>query len=211
MIALSIGAASAPARAESQVWTSLAAQGRLDDTGPAGWLDLHLRRRGDSTLLIVRPAIGYAITKSFLVHAGYAYVPAFSDEGDDRVEHRIWQQLLGNITASPAVKLQARLRVEQRFGPAEGIAHRVRALARAQWAPSSTYPLQVVVWDELFVQLDDESWGPIAGYDQNRGFVGLGADTQLRGVRVEAGYLNVVGRARTDHAVSVNLVLNVMP
>jgi hypothetical protein len=54
------------------------------------------------------------------------------------------------------------------------------------------FPLQLVATNELFYQFNDLDWGPEAGIEQNRFFIGVGADTAIKGVRVDAGYMNVL-------------------
>lgn len=213
--ALLASVAPTPARAEGQLWTAVFLQARQSaDAGALGWLDLHARRRGDGTLFIVRPAVGYAFGKVIAAHVGYASVALDADEGDTTVEHRAWQQAVWTPDVSDTVKVQIRPRFEQRFRAGDpDIGYRARLLLRAQVAPT-TRPFQLVVTDEVFYALNDTA-GPAggsglsSGFDQNRAFLGLGVDTALKGVRVEAGYLNVVLRrdgAAIDHAFTVNLI-----
>jgi hypothetical protein len=201
------------AHADNQIWTAAFVQARPAPTGVAGWLDLHDRRRADGTLAIVRPAIGYALTKSLLVHAGYGWIHLLTDEGGNRTEHRAWQQVLWLAAPSPCVKTQVRARLEQRFGAGDDVGHRVRLFVRGQWAPSQRVQLQLVGWDEIFVGLNATDWGTPRGYDQNRLFLGVGVDTALRNVRIEAGYMNVVLRRDTqmDHILAVNLFATLAP
>lgn len=205
---------SATARAESQVWTALFAQGRLGRaSGPTAWFDGHARRRGDGTLFLLRPGLGYTLSPALTAHVGYAYIPRLADEGANRYEHRLWQQVIWSQPVGAAARVQVRGRLEQRFGGGDEIGNRARVFLRGQWAPTARVPIQLVVWDEVFWQLDDTDWGPVAGFDQNRGFVGVGTDTRIDGVRVEAGYLNIAFRkdSQIDHAIAVNVFLTLAP
>lgn len=202
-----------PAAAESQIWTAYTAQVRLGEkSGPAFWLDLQDRRRSDSTLYIVRPAVGYAFSPSLLAHFGFAWVPTdYDDPAMSTVnEYRLWQQVIGNHVVSDLFKTQARVRFEQRFGPGDDIGYRLRLLARGQYQPISDFALQLVVHDELFIGFNDTDWSAKKGFDQNRLFVGVGTDTKLKGVRVEVGYMNVYLNAvdRFDNIVAINLFSN---
>jgi hypothetical protein len=47
----------------------------------------------------------------------------------------------------------------------------------------------LVATEEYFVNLNTVSWGPVAGFDQNRLFVGVGYQMDSRW-RTEFGYLN---------------------
>jgi hypothetical protein len=204
--------APAPVRAEIQAWEVLTLMGRLDKegSGPAGWLDLQLRRRGASTQYIARPAIGWAFSPMLVVHAGYAYIPTDPDAGDHTTEQRIWQQAIYNGVVNPDLKYQLRPRFEQRFGPSSGVGLRLRAVGRIQWQPSHCAPLQLILWDELFFGLNETDDFKLKGFDQNRAFAGVGAETSVKGLRVELGYMNLVsqGGDKKDHVIAFFATLN---
>ncbi len=210
--ALLVGLTS-PARAdETQVWESLTVMGRSGkDSGLAGWFDFHARRRDTGTLFILRPGLGYAFSPEVIVHVGYAYIPVVIEGAPNPKEQRTWQQLLWNIPASDQLKLQLRLRAEQRFGAGDDVGFRARGLVRAQYQPSMGFPLQLVSTNEIFYQFNDLDWGPEAGFDQNRFFIGVGAETAIKGVRIDAGYMNVLFSDRMDHVLAINLIANLVP
>ncbi|MDB4962933.1 MAG: hypothetical protein JWP01_2932 [Myxococcales bacterium] len=211
IILLASVAAVAPAHAEIQAWDVITLMARLDESGgPAGWVDLQLRRRGGSTQYLARPALGWAFSPTLFAHVGYAWIPTAPDDGTYSSEHRVWQQALFNGTARPDLKYQVRARVEQRFGPGSGVGLRLRGLGRVQWQPSDRVPLQLVVWDELFVGLNETTDFALQGFDQNRAFAGVGVDTAIKGLRVEAGYLHLLTQAgdRTDHVLGFFVTAN---
>jgi hypothetical protein len=75
------------------------------------------------------------------------------------------------------------------------------------------WPVGLVAWDELFIGFNDVSWGPSAGYDQNRLFLGVARPVDDWG-RVEVGYLLAHLDREPDlvaHAVAVNLFVNARP
>lgn len=216
VVALAITAPSPTAHAEVQAWEVLTLMTRLDRSGgPAAWFDVQLRRRGDSTQYLIRPALGWAFDPNVFFHVGYLAVPTDFDTKDTTLEHRVWEQLLWNIPASAELKLQVRLRAEQRYGATSSLSnlgHRARILGRVQYQLDYAIPLQVVVWDELFMGINTPTtdFTLERGFDQNRAFVGIGVDTTVRGLRVEAGYMNFVTQAgdRMDHVVGFFVLSN---
>lgn len=195
------------------VWSSVALQADLDDeadTGPRLWLDLHGRRTASSFVGIVRPGVGWDLAKGVSVFAGYAWVPTVPDDPLAEVsnEHRAWEQALLS-TRMDGVQLALRPRLEQRFLAGDpDIALRARAWVRA--GIPVTGPVSLSVWDEVFLGLNETDWA-VAGFDQNRVFVGPAFALEEHG-RVEIGYLNAfLMRDSGDtllHAVSASLLLH---
>lgn len=209
---LAVLTATPVAHADRQIWTAAFLQARPDPTGITMWADVHGRRRADGLLAIVRPGLGWTFGPALAVHAGYAFVPTLVDEGDDRREQRIWQQVIWSH-AQGLAKFQVRGRLEQRFSASgDDLGHRARVFLRAQAAPWAEVPVQLVGWDEIFIGLNETDWRQPQGFDQNRLFLGFGTDTALKGVRVEAGYMNInLRHGPTDHALGVNLLAMLAP
>ncbi|MCH7689032.1 MAG: DUF2490 domain-containing protein, partial [Planctomycetes bacterium] len=104
-----------------------------------------------------------------------------------------------------------RSRLEQRFfetGEDTGLRFRQLVSWRQPFAYAEKYSF--VLWDEIFVHLNDTDWGANAGFDQNRFFVGIGLKRNFDSRwRTEIGYLNqhIDRRGRgnlTNHLLSVN-------
>jgi hypothetical protein len=193
-----------------QSWTALLGTANLDSALPGVrlWFDGHTRRGDAGNVFIFRPGVGYAITPWMSVWAGYAWIPVTSDATGDRFdEQRIWQQLiLSNRWLDGRVSAQSRTRVEQRFQEGTSdLGHRVRQFVRADYR-FENMPLGLVVWDELFWQLNDAGVFA-AGFDQNRIFVGPALHA-WDGFRVEFGYLNIVleraDQTLVHHALAIN-------
>jgi hypothetical protein len=210
--------AAAPARADTafdtQVWAAAFFTARLtgrepaDTSGLSGWLDLHARRGGAGVVGIVRPALGYRFTKTASAWAGYASVGVFDDDPDKSTqEHRAWQQGLFTVPLS-ALTVQVRPRLEERFREDQpDVAFRARLFVRANVAFGADSPVVLATWDEPFFHLNDAAWGPEAGFDQNRLFLGLGVKGPV-GSRVEVGYLNVTVLRPTGLFIGHNLGVN---
>lgn len=203
-------AQSAPPEQEFEGWLAVVGTAAFGDSPhrPSLWLDTHARRGADGTTAIVRPGVGVRLAPSTTLWLGYAYVPFFPDDGLARTdEHRMWQQSISTLDAGAGVSLQFRGRMEQRFRPGEpSVGFRARNFVRLGWMKEGS-KLGLVVWDEWFAGLNTVSWGPQAGYDQNRAFVGA-AIAMDRSVRLELGYLLVHQNRATDrlvHAVAMTL------
>jgi hypothetical protein len=140
--------------------------------------------------MILRPGIGWGIGEYLTLHAGYGYIHTFVDNGDDKHEHRLWEQALYVRPINKELLVQGRFRMEQRFIDGDdSTAHRMRLFGYLRYGPSPV-PLQLVISNELFISLN-ETAKVASGFNQNRAFFGLGADTHVKGLRVEGGYLNV--------------------
>ena len=176
-------------RAEEGGWIGSFNQVALTDTkmGPRLWLDLHDRRGSTGTVHIVRPAVGWALGEHTTVWMGYAWVPTVFDEAETTNEHRIWQQAIVMGSPVEGLSLSFRPRLEERFLADEDLGLRLRLFGRAGLRLGEGWGL--VVWDELFVQLNEPGWTAPQGLDQNRLFIGPMVQP-TPGVRVEVGYLN---------------------
>ena len=169
------------------VWEGVFLQAPLHDgrdTGPRVWLDLHGRRDGARFTGIVRPAVGWDLSRQTSVYAGYAWVPATVPGEGTAHEHRLWQQALWTEARGP-VSVALRPRLEQRVAAGvDGVGVRARFMGRVQWDLRD--PFALVASNEVFVGLSDSGFVP-AGFDQNRVFAG----PAIRGddLRVELGLL----------------------
>jgi hypothetical protein len=201
---------------DAGAWVGVFTRGDIDNDSTDGlkwWFDGHARFFDDSGGFgqsLVRPGIGYALTESATAWIGYGWIRTSPDSNADFDEHRIWQQLTWSKSID-SVTLGFRTRLEQRFlETGSDTGWRIRQLLSLrkpfQCAPRHTF----VVWDELFVHLNDTDWGARNGFDQNRLFIGFGwKRCHSSNWRVEIGYLNQfidqTGRDDTsNHLVSIN-------
>ena len=175
-----------------QVWTSVAGTAALNEesTGPSAWLDVHLRRSGANTVHIFRPGLGWRLGDAVSVWAGYGWIPTLPDEGDLQIENRFWQQVIAKHSAS-RLGFMSRTRFEQRLADSgDDLGLRVRQFGRVGWDWRDDGRCGLVVWDELFLGLNETDWGAPAGLDQNRLFAGVFLKSGTR-VRGELGYLSL--------------------
>jgi hypothetical protein len=211
---LSFLSLTSPARGEVihtfQAWDALIIQTRPKDaaSGPAIWFDAQARRGADATIGILRPGFGWYLGPRVSLWAGYLAQGTFRDAAPDTLEHRPWQQ--AQFTLGPqASTWTLRTRLEQRFLHNDAdLGLRVRQLVRLQHKLGRESAW--VLWDEIFLGLNETSWGQPAGFDQNRIFVGP-AWLPRRQVRLEGGYLSAFlvrpGVTTLVHSLSLNAFL----
>jgi hypothetical protein len=202
-----------------RIWGNVTARGNFGFIDPdfkrwRWWMEAQPRTREsgkEMDQLLIRPGIGYALTDHSTVWIGYAHVTNYPVAGDTIYENRIWQQymwsgptLLGAFTS--------RTRFEQRWQEnGNDTGGRFRQFFKFNW-PFSFHPAaSFVAWDEMFVHLNTTDWGARQGFDQNRGFAGIGYRWQPQ-ILTEIGYLNqFINTATTDrmnHILSLNLFLD---
>lgn len=200
---------------EPGYWGVITATGTGDRLTPKldkwrWWLEGQIRFLGDDPDFnqgLVRPGIGYAVTPGLTVWAGYGWFRTSPPSGSDFDESRIWQQLSWS-RAFDQVRFATRTRLEQRFVEGSNDTG-LRFRQRVELAYPSTSRVYATVNDEVFVNLNDTDYGALAGFDQNRFFVGPGwAVDEDRHVRIEAGYLNqYIDRPNRNDAMNHILVM----
>jgi len=218
-----------------QVWGNVTALGNFGAINPSNpelkkfrwWLEGQGRFGNDATQFtqsLIRPGLGYAITDKMVAWVGYAWAPTAEPLATKHPfdEHRLWEQVTW-ADNFPFGRLTWRSRFEQRWfdhmvpdpGP-NAVAHRFRQLIKlAVPLPAIDPNLSFIIQDELFINMTTAHPGWITqGFDQNRGFVGLGYKVNQYAT-VELGYMNqLINRphsARPDqmmHILGANLFLN---
>ena len=116
----------------------------------------------------------------------------------------------------PVGKLSLRSQLEERNNISQATASGTSVRYRGQI--KYAYPIADTKWsaiasNELFVNVNSVNWGPTAGIDQNRAFVGLGYEFN-KVWKTEFGYMNqAVNRNLNsmfiDNQLSLNLYINV--
>jgi len=168
-----------------------------------GWVEVN-PRFGDNVSeidqLLLRPALGYKLSESFSIWQGYAWVTNY--EPGFRDEHRLYQQL-SYRHAFTHLKISSRTRLEERFiRNARGTALRVREMVRGDFPIDLNKQWGVVVYDEVFINLNTLLGGPESGFDQNRFFVGMNHRFN-DSLSVDFGYQNQsINRRRGSDAMN---------
>jgi hypothetical protein len=192
-------------QSDTQVWGAVLARGNFAYLNPnlnkrwLWWMEGQARYRdccnSEFTLnqSLIRPGLGYALTDQSTVWLGYAHAWNELPDNTDIQEDRIWEQYMWS-GKTPLGAFTSRSRLEQRWQANGGdTAGRFRQFFKFSWPISFLPGTDFVVWDEVFVNLNNTDWGPKLqshqGFDQNRGFVGFGYRFTPE-IKTEIGYLN---------------------
>ncbi|MGJ0533254.1 DUF2490 domain-containing protein [Methylocystis sp.] len=227
---LGIFATAGPAAAvdeDFRIWENVTTIAKLGSFDPSLekwrlWLESQGRFRNDGATAdqaLGRAGVGYALSEKASLWLGYAHIATFPQDAKTQHENRIWQQVL--LTDKAAFgDLTSRTRLEQRFiQNVNTVEWRLRQFVRFSHPLWENAPLSLVLWDEVFVRLNSTAPSTRFGFDQNRGFAGLGYSFSEK-ARVEIGYMNqliqsrlVSRRAqafdhRINHILSVSMFLN---
>ena len=220
-------ATASPTRAEIHQqgggWLIAGATGSFEAVSPKlsrvrWWFDFQARFFENTNGLgqtIVRPALGWALTESASVWLGYGWVRDLPANHSTIDENRIWQQFLWNGAAG-RWSLQSRTRLEQRFvSTGSDVGWRLRQLVKILYPLLASDRLRFAAYDEVFVAFNSTDWGALAGFDQNRLFLGFNVPIDsARRIQAEFGYLNRYARrpallpGRMDHLGVVSLMLS---
>lgn len=210
-----LSSAVADTEEDGRYWFSLYTQGKLPAENFYWSMDTHPRWREEGQhfdQLILRPSVFYKFNAKTSVWLGYDTIINHPAGQSASHENRLWQQVQYQFDDLAGVTLTSRTRLEQRRREDfQDLGHRVRQMVRAT-TPSTWHPqLSWVVFDELFINLNQTEWGVRRGIDQNRLFLGINwkfSDFS----NVDVGYLNHFVNTRTldreNHVLSTTLRFN---
>lgn len=200
---------------DGRYWFSLYTQGPLPKENFYWSLDIHPRWREEGRhfdTLILRPSLIYKITPKTSIWTGYDTINNHPAGQSSFQENRLWEQVMHQFETFGGLTLTVRTRFEQRDREDySDIAHRLRQMVRATTPSSLHQQLSWVIWDELFINLNQTDWGVMRGTDQNRLF--LGANWKFDELsNLEVGYINqyVNGKTidRENHILSSTIRFN---
>lgn len=183
MLALSMPAFAEPVNDDMSIWISNTFQTDFGGSPYLAFLELHPRTRGDNNKFsqaIVRPLLGYKVTKKLQLWAGYTWQGEYNDQTDfELATNDIMEQVQWIDNWTPQLNFQYRFRLEQRlFAHEDDVGHRMRHRVRFVYSiPDSKAYL--IALDELFVYFNDIENGRLShsvqsGVNQNRSYVGVG-------------------------------------
>ena len=206
----------APAAADpiedGQLWSTVSASGSLSGKWQ-GQLETITRIGSDFSEHYQQEflaGIGYELSDKATVSGGYVRVIDFRP-GNDRTEHRPFQQLSLDLGKIGSAKLSSRTRLEQRFvegGDDMGL----RLRQRLQLSHPVSGKLSANAGAEFFFALNDTDWGARSGFERWR--IGAGLRHPIaKNVNFDIGYLNQFNSRRNrrdsmDHIVTTGLSLS---
>ncbi|MGZ5051628.1 MAG: DUF2490 domain-containing protein [Methylobacter sp.] len=162
-----------------------------------GFLEIQPRVGNDNshlTTMIIRPAIGWAITPKATVWVGYLMQADAVNLTSDKylIENRAWQGFTWKDTANDKQFIwEVRNRLEERFLPLNSDPNiRWRTRVRVEQLIPNFSSWSVIASEEIFVNLNDNANNVHlqSGAQQNRAYLGFGYRFAPE-FQIETGYL----------------------
>jgi Protein of unknown function (DUF2490) len=211
MLAVAPGSAVAATADDFQIWAVL---NLSTDLSPkiVGNLELAGRFPDDASRLgvaIIRPTIGYKVSKNLVLHIGYAHQTTFNRGAPNVDENRFFQQTNWRVGKIGTVTVNSRTRIELRtVEGARDSGWRIRQRVQLQ-IPMKAKGTNLLLSTEQFFALNSTDWGARAGFDQMRNFIGVSFPVG-KALTLETGfqhrYQRRVGNPdRSDFVVPVTL------
>lgn len=189
-IAVAATIAAPGALAENEIWTTYEIEKSATERLPFILsLNAEVRFEPDAVAsqFVLRPGIGFQVNDRLEISAGYRYGQTLRD-GDDQIEHRLWQQAEYDLFELGEVGIEGRTRLEQRQREGDdGTGWRIRQRISLE-RPLDGTGLTLVVSDEAFFGFAEAPWGNADGLQENRARVEI--EWEAAGIGWEAGYLN---------------------
>jgi Protein of unknown function (DUF2490) len=179
------------------VWISNTYQTDFGGSNYLAFLELAPRTKNDNgefSQIIVRPLVGYKLTKELSLWLGYTWQGEYTKSHGDKFDNAtndIVEQLQWVHDLTPDLNFQYRFRVEQRFFADADVAHRLRQRFRFQYSIPDT-KAYLIAFDELFIYFNDLNYSPREGsvqqgINQNRSYFGVGYKITSH-INVDTGY-----------------------
>jgi hypothetical protein len=183
-------------------WFNVHMQGDL----PAqnfGWsMDTNPRYRNEGKhidYLYLRPAVFYKLNSQASLWLGHDTIIGHPAGKAAYHETRWYEQFQYQFEPISTVTFSNRTRLEERTRDRfQDTGNRLRQMIKANIPLKLLPKLSLVVYDELFINLNTTDWGARRGVDQNRIFIG-GNWKFNRHTYLEAGYMNQLVNKATNN------------
>ena len=211
-----LGSTSARASSDSQIWTTEAVNLKLGGNWRAQeeLVERFSDNRNGLYEIESNTLLGYKLSKSTTLWAGYTHDPQYSGGNFTVMEHRIREQVtFDNVVELGAGKLSFRLRGEERWRHnVDGTGWRVRPYVKYTLPLANGSKTNLVLSAEPFINLNTTPFQKQPGLDRIRSLIAINTPISKR-LTAEIGYLNQHGFVRggpdtNDHVASFSLSLS---
>lgn len=158
--------------------------------------------------------LGYKVSKSTTLWAGYTHDPQYSGGTFTVMEHRLREQVtFDNVVMLGGGKLSFRLRGEERWRHnVDGTGWRVRPYVKYMLPLASGSKTALVLSAEPFINLNTTPFQKQSGLERIRSLIAISTPISKK-LTTEIGYLNQHGFVRggpdtSDHVASISLSLS---
>ena len=179
----------------SGIWLFNALQTDFGGSNYLAFLEIQPRSKNDNkdfSQLIIRPFLGYKVTKKLQLWLGFAWQGEYDDINKfDLATKDIIEQVQWINDIAKNLNFQYRFRLEQRFFENADLSHRMRHRFRLQYTIPDTQ-FYLVAFNELFVYFNSLNSSRLehsvqAGVNQNRSYTGVGYKVTPN-LNVDLGY-----------------------
>lgn len=179
-----------------QVWSANNIRGSIGDSKKWEYFfEVQTRidaENSDRSRLLIRPALIFNLDADQSVWAGALEV---RESDSKHREFRLWQHYQKNSRAGKVIFVN-RTRIEERFLPGTNdVGILLRQMLRTQIPIGEANGWSVVIFDEVYVALNENKSQAKTGFNQNRAFVGVRKNLNKK-TFLEFGYLNQYTRAK---------------
>jgi hypothetical protein len=211
-----LGSTSARASSDSQIWTTEAVNLKLGGNWRAQeeLVERFSDNRSGLYEIESNTLLGYKLSKSTTLWAGYTHDPQYSGGNFTVMEHRIREQVtFDNVVKLGAGKLSFRLRGEERWRRnVDGTGWRLRPYVKYTLPLAHGSKTNLVLSAEPFINLNTTPFQTQSGLDRIRSLIAINTPISKR-LTAEIGYLNQHGFVRggpdtNDHVASFSLSLS---
>lgn len=198
----------------SRYWDSLNLSGNLLNNQRALYfLDLQARFDAQNDQFeqsISVGGIGYQWLPNLSLWLGYQR-NSYNQLSGTKPQNAVWEQATWKIIHNNSINLSSRTRLEQRMEVEQSQwLSRLRERITLKLPKKINDHLTPVIYDELFINLNNPAWVNSRTIDQNRAFMGVDILTSKK-TYLEVGYLNQYRWALTgnvmNHVLSVSLYI----
>lgn len=194
-----LASAAVPAQAATaddfQIWTALNLSTDLSPKIVAN-MEFVARFPDDASRLgvtVVRPTIGYKVSKNLVLHIGYAHQTTINRGTPNVNENRFFQQTNWRVGKIGTATVNSRTRIELRtVQGARDSGWRLRQRVQFQ-IPLKAKGTNLILSSEGLFALNSTDWGARAGFDQMRNFIGVSMPVG-KGLTLETGFQHLYQR-----------------